>query len=82
MFSILMTFSRNRAITPNFYCLAKRFIQVPALTSDMIAWRDKILANQTPEQIVKLKSNKQRLLFSIPESDLEENFNKGFGPGG
>ena len=33
-------------------------------------------------QVVKLKGGLQRIKFSVPERDIEEQFIKGFGPGG
>lgn len=33
-------------------------------------------------QVVKLKGGKTRIKFEIPDRDLDEQFTKGFGPGG
>ena len=45
-------------------------------------WKTELLSNEANYWIIKMKSDKTRIKFNIPEVDLKEEFVKGFGPGG
>ena len=40
------------------------------------------LGNTHEIQVIKLKGRMQRIKFTVPEMDIDEEFTKGFGPGG
>jgi len=45
-------------------------------------WKEKLLADEANYKVVTLKSGQKRIKFDVHESDLTEEFIKGFGPGG